>query len=85
MKQARPQHIFKYHCMQHLTCRAAIRPVPVSNAAGDGDAKLVRKLGHSGRPALMQGALTCWSIWPSKQLPTGLTSASPARCTFYVA
>ena len=36
MKQARPQHIFKYHCMQHLTCRAAIRPFPVSNAAGDG-------------------------------------------------
>ena len=21
-----PQHLFKYRCMQHLTCRTAIRP-----------------------------------------------------------
>ena len=69
-----PQHLFKYRCMQHLTCRTAIRPFPVSKAAHDGNAKLVRELEHSVRTAPMQGALTCWSTWPSRRLPTGLTS-----------
>ena len=78
-----PQHIFKYRCMQHLTCRTAIRLFPVNNAAEVGYAKLVRKLNHVVRTALMQGALTCWSTWPSRRLQTELTSDLLERFASY--